>query len=566
MAVIATAGHVDHGKSELVRAMTGIEPDRYEEERRRGLTLDLGFGHAVASDGTILDIVDVPGHADYLKTMIAGMSHASIALLVVDAVEGSREQTREHLSVIEATRPLAGVVALTRVDLVDPERRELVATEVRDLLAASTLTWSDPIATSAVTGEGVGALIEELAVAVRSVDQQQSVLCQQDVRLFIDRAFSITGAGTVVTGTLASGRVSTGQQLVVGSAQHAVTVRGVQRHGSGYEQVDAVSRTAINLSGLPVTDVQRGDVLVASGRWAHTNVVDVELQLFDDTNVRNGKGFSVHIGSARRDVSLRPVGGNQHATKNWYRVRFAESLPLRPGDRLVLRDQGSGEVVGVGVVNDVAPIAAPSESTPDGSVEQQLVHHGWVTTDHAHRLTGLDLDPVVDRWVAAEAVVMSTLSGLRERLSNGPFDIAECSDVERGLLASIDEVIIEHGVARLGGVDPALESPLLDRLLAEGVATGPIDDDDRPVVARLVRLGVLIGHDGVYFHTEVLRDLEPILELLWNADPNGFTVADLRDALGVTRKHALPLVNCLDQMRITRRVGDRRVRGREATN
>jgi len=156
------------------------------------------------------------------------------------------------------------------------------------------------------------------------------------------------------------------------------------------------------------------------------------------------------------------------------------------------------------------------------------------------------------------------LSGLRERLSNGPFDIAECSDVERGLLASIDEVIIEHGVARLGGVDPALESPLLDRLLAEGVATGPIDHDDRPVVARLVRLGVLIGHDGVYFHTEVLRDLEPILELLWNADPNGFTVADLRDALGVTRKHALPLVNCLDQMRITRRVGDRRVRGRES--
>lgn len=566
MAVIATAGHVDHGKSALVRAMTGIEPDRYEEERRRGLTLDLGFGHAVASDGTVLDIVDVPGHADYLKTMIAGMSHASIALLVVDAVEGSREQTREHLEVIEATRPLAGVVALTRVDLVDSERREVVAAEVRDLLARSELSWSEPIATSAVSGEGLSALVEELANVVRSIEGQQVSLLQQPLRLFVDRAFSITGAGTVVTGTLASGRVSVGQQVVVGAANHEVTVRGVQRHGSDCEYVDAGSRVAINLSGVSASEIRRGDAIVEPDCWVYAKVVDVEIQLVEGPSIRNGKGFSADIGSARRDVSLRPVGGDRHVNQNWYRMRFEESLPLRPGDRFVLRDQGAGEVVGVAVVNDVAPVASPSQSTPDGSVQQQLVHHGWVTTRYARRLTGCDLQPVVERWVAAEVVVASTLNVLRERLTAGPFDIAECSDVERALLGSIDDVVVEHGVARLGGIDPALESPLIDRFLAEGVATGPIDSDDRPVVARLVRLGVLIGHDGVYFHTEVLRDLGPVLELLWNADPAGFTVADVRDALGVTRKHALPLVNCLDQMRITRRVGDRRVRGREVTN
>lgn len=565
MAVIATAGHVDHGKSALVRAMTGVEPDRYEEERRRGLTLDLGFGHAVASDGTILDIVDVPGHADYLKTMIAGMSHASVALLVVDAVEGSREQTKEHLAVIEATQPVAGVVALSRVDLVDAQRREEVAAELADLLAGSTLRWSGPISTSSVTGEGVVALIEELARVVRSVDSAQDGLSQQAVRLFVDRAFSITGAGTVITGTLASGCVSIGKQLLVGAARHEVSVRALQRHGSDCEHIAAASRAAINVSGLSAADVQRGDVVVEPNRWTHTNVVDVEIQLVDGASIRNGKGFSGHIGSARRDISLRPVGGDNSSGRHWYRMRFTDALPLCPGDRFVLRDQGTGQVVGVAIVNDVAPVAPPSASNPDGSVEQQLVHHGWVTTEHARRLTGSVLQPVVDRWVAAETVVESTLGVLRERLAAGPFDTAECSEVERALLSSMDDVVVEHGLARLGGVDPALESPLIDRLLGEGVATGPIEHGDRPVVARLVRLGVLIGHDGVYFHTDVLRGLEPILEILWNADPEGFTVADLRDALGITRKHALPLANCLDQMRITRRVGDRRIRGRDAT-
>ena len=562
MAVIATAGHVDHGKSALVRAMTGIEPDRYAEELRRGLTLDLGFGHVVSSDGTTLDIVDVPGHADYLKTMIAGMSQASVALLVVDAVEGGRAQTREHLAVIEATLPEAGVVALSRVDLVSMERRTQVAFEVTELLSQSSISWSQPFFTSAVTGEGVAALVDELARVVQTVDEQRSERPSVPVRLFVDRVFSITGAGTIVTGTLSSGCVSVGSELVLVSSDRSVTVRGVQRHGVECEQVAAVSRIAVNVSGLSTTELERGDALVEEGEWRNTTAVDVVLDLLEGSSIRNGKGFSAHIGSARRDVNLRPVGGADNAHRNWYRMRFDDPLPLRPQDRLVLRDQGVGEVVGVAIVNDVAPISSPSRSFPDGSVEQQLIAHGWITIAEARRLTGLDVAPVAGPWTAASTVVESTLRSLRERLGTAPFDVAECTEIERSLLSSIDGVVIEHGVARLGGVDPALESPLIDRFLVEGVATGPIDSADRPIVARLVRLGVLIGHDGVYFHTEVLRGLQPVLELLWGANPDGFTVAELRDALGVTRKHALPLANCLDQMMLTRRVGDRRVRGR----
>ena len=562
MAVIATAGHIDHGKSALVRAMTGIEPDRFEEERRRGLTIDLGFGHVTSRDGTVLDIVDVPGHADYLKTMIAGMSHASIALLVIDAVEGCRAQTREHLAVIDSIRPLAGVVALTRVDLVSGDRRVEVEREVDELLVSSPISWSRPLCTSAVTGEGIEVLVATLAQTVREVEASEQTLSELPARLFVDRVFSVSGAGTVVTGTLSSGSICAGDEFVIAGTGQRVGVRSVQRHGTNCDRIAAVRRTAINLSGVSATDLGRGDVIVAGARWIHTSVVDVQVEFLEGATMRNGKGFSAHIGSARRDVTFRPVGGPDSAQRGWFRMRFPNALPLAPRDRFLLRDNGSGVVVGVATVSDVSPVAAPSRAMPDGSIDQQLIHHGWVTIEQAERLTGRVVEPYVGRWIAAKSVIDESIATLRERLAQSTIETAECTEVERALLQMMEGVVIEHGAARIGESDPALESPLVDRLLAEGVSTGPIEMSDRKVAARLVRLGVLVSHDDVYFHVDVIRSLEPILEVLWSADPGGFTVAELRDALGVTRKHALPLANCLDQMRITRRAGDRRVRGR----
>ncbi len=562
MAVIATAGHIDHGKSALVRAMTGIEPDRFEEERRRGLTIDLGFGHVTSRDGTVLDIVDVPGHADYLKTMIAGMSHASIALLVIDAVEGCRAQTHEHLAVIDSIRPLAGVVALTRVDLVSGDRRVEVEREVDELLVSSPISWSRPLCTSAVTGEGIEVLVATLAQTVREVEASEQTLSELPARLFVDRVFSVSGAGTVVTGTLSSGSICAGDEFVIAGTGQRVGVRSVQRHGTNCDRIAAVRRTAINLSGVSATDLGRGDVIVAGERWIHTSVVDVQVEFLEGATMRNGKGFSAHIGSARRDVTFRPVGGPDSSQRGWFRMRFPNALPLAPRDRFLLRDNGSGVVVGVATVSEVSPVAAPSRAMPDGSIDQQLIHHGWVTIEQAERLTGRVVEPYVGRWIAAKGVIDESIATLRERLAQSTIETAECTEVERALLQVMDGVVIEHGAARIGESDPALESPLVDRLLAEGVSTGPIEMSDRKVAARLVRLGVLVSHDDVYFHVDVIRSLEPILEVLWSADPDGFTVAELRDALGVTRKHALPLANCLDQMRITRRAGDRRVRGR----
>jgi selenocysteine-specific elongation factor len=396
---------------------------------------------------------------------------------------------------------------------------------------------------------------------VREVDASEQALSKLPARLFVDRVFSVSGAGTVVTGTLSSGSICAGDEFVVAGTGQRVNVRSVQRNGTSCDQIAAVRRTAANLSGVSTTDLGRGDVIVQAARWAHTDVVDVQVELLEGATIRNGKSFSAHIGSARRNVTLRPVGGPDGAQRGWFRMRFPNALPLAPRDRFLLRGHGSGAVVGVATVSDVSPVVAPSRATPDGSIDQQLIHHGWVTVEEAERLTGRVVEPYVERWIAARSVIDESIGVLRERLAQSTIETAECTEVERALLQVMEGVVSEHGVARIGESDPALESPLVDRLLAEGVSTGPIEVNDRKVAARLVRLGVLVSHDDVYFHVDVIRSLGPILEMLWSADPDGFTVAELRDALGVTRKHALPLANCLDQMRITRRAGDRRVRG-----
>lgn len=554
MAVIATAGHVDHGKSALVRAMTGIEPDRYAEERRRGLTLDLGFAHVASSGGTVLDIIDVPGHADYLRTMVAGMGLADIALLVIDAVEGPRSQTREHLVAIESAGIAVGVAALTRCDLVDEARRSEVRTEVELLTNSSTVDWVAIVATSSVTREGVDDAVEVLAALTARVDEQRDAQARGALRLVVDRSFHIAGSGTVVTGTLDSGVVRAGDRVVLAPSGAAATVRGLQRHGGAVDEVSSRSRVALNLSGISVDDVVRGAVVLQPDAWMHANTVDVR---WVDEEGRFPPRVEVHLGAARHAAHVRPLASNGHA-----RLRFAPSLPLRPGDRLIVRSIGTGHVLGGAEVLDVDPVLRPSRSQPDGSLESLLAPHGWLRSGDAHRRVGHHLDDVVPGWIAAPSTVAASVEALSAMLSTGPVALSERADYERLLLATIDDVVIEHGQARRGAHDPALDHPVVDRLHREGVTPGSADDVDRATLGRLVRLGIVVAHDNIYFHRDTLAGLVPTLTHLWEEHPEGFTVSDLRTALGITRKYAVPLAVCLDTCGYTRRVGDRRVPGR----
>jgi selenocysteine-specific elongation factor len=553
VAVIATAGHVDHGKSALVRAMTGIEPDRFEEERRRGLTLDLGFAHTVAPDGTLLDIVDVPGHEDLVRTMIAGANHASVALLVIDAVEGPRAQTYEHMKVLEGVGINVGVVAISRCDLVDGDHLDLVDLEVRDLLAVSRVDWASIVHTSAVTGAGIELLVEALAEAVRAGGVHDRYRAARPARLVVDRSFHIAGSGTVVTGTLDSGNLARGMVLDVNG--RSTTVRALQRHGNDVDSVAADARCAVNLSGIEVAEVVRGDVLCEPGRWAMTEVFDARVDR--DTVDSLPRRVEIHLAGARRHASVRLLP----TTPNLVRIRFSGALPLRPRDRLVMRSIGSGRVLAGIEVLDVSPVLRPSRAKPDGSVESIIAPHGWLRTDEAARLVGDNVPETIPGWVAATGVVGVTLEQLRKRLESGPVPTTVLSEPERLLIERIPGVVVERGEARLGDRDPVLDHEVVGRVRDGGVTPPSVDDVDRAVLGRLVRLGIFMTHDGVYFHVDAVGEVNPVLEQLWEANPDGFTVSMLRETLGITRKHAVPLAECLDDRGATRRVGDRRVRG-----
>jgi selenocysteine-specific elongation factor len=334
MIVLATAGHVDHGKSTLVRALTGMEPDRYAEEQRRGMTIDLGFAWTELA-GRPVAFVDVPGHERFVTTMLAGVGPVPAVLLVVAADEGWMPQSAEHVAALSALGVRDGLLVLTRSDLMDPE---LARADAREHLAGTPLADVPDVAVSARTGEGLDALraaIGDLAARLPVPDPAA------DVRLWIDRAFTVRGAGTVVTGTLPAGRVRVGDELELDGRR--VVVRGLQSLGAPAQEATGTARVALNLRGLPREAVARGAALLTPGAWLAGDLLDVRVP---DADLP--AELALHVGSAAVPARVRPLGAGAA------RLRTARPLPLRIGDRVVLRDPGSRRVLGATVL-DVAP-------------------------------------------------------------------------------------------------------------------------------------------------------------------------------------------------------------------
>lgn len=571
MAVIATAGHVDHGKSSLVRALTGTDPDRLAEEQRRGMTIELGFAHVRGPRGATLSFVDVPGHVDLVRTMIAGASGSDVVMLVVDAREGWKPQTHEHLAVCELLGVRSGVVALSKADLVGPERIAEVTEESRTCLAGSPIEWAAFVATSTITGDGLGELATELEAAVERTGHPAPDLADRldRPRLFIDRVFSIAGTGTVVTGTLESGTITVGADLVSVPGGHASTVRGIQVHGATVDAAREGMRCALNLARTSTTDVSRGEALVIDGQWHATNVFDAEVLVPRGaaTDIGSGRGYTLHVGTNRQAATLRVLPASGPADERGLphpllvRVRTGSPLPLSPTDRFVLRRTGTDTTVAGGIVLDVAPVARPSRARPTGTTGAQLEHHGWVTVDVARRLTGRAVPAVAGDWTASPARVAETTGRLAALLDDGPVDLVGTAPHERDLLGAMPGVVVEHGTARRAGSDPLNAHPLALAIREAGVTPLPTADADRDIVRRLVRAAIVFEHDGIAFHVDTLGSLRPILDRLWADHPGGFAVSDLRTELGITRKHAVPLAECLDRAGLTRRAGDLRVPG-----
>jgi len=356
--VIGTAGHVDHGKSALVQALTGTDPDRLAEEKARGLTIDLGFAWTTLPSGREVGFVDVPGHERFVHNMLAGVGGVDCALFVVDASEGWRPQSVEHLAILDLLGIPAGVVALTKVDLVDEATLDRVAAEVADRLEATTLAGAPMVPTAAPSGLGVEALAAALDAAL---DRLPDPPDRGRPRLPVDRVFTMRGSGTVVTGTLSGGSLPAAGEVELLPAGRRARVRGLQSHGRPLAEATPARRLAVNLAGVTTDQVVRGDVLVLPGQWAATGTADCRLRCLAGAPapLRGRGAYLVYAGAAETAARLQPLDAIEvrPGTDALVRLHLERPLVLDMFEPVVLRDSGRDETVGGGLVLDPFPPA-----------------------------------------------------------------------------------------------------------------------------------------------------------------------------------------------------------------
>ncbi len=354
--VVGTAGHVDHGKTTLVKALTGIDTDRWEEEKKRGMTIDLGFAYLELPDGTLIGIVDVPGHEKFLKNMLAGAHGLDLVLFVIAADEGIMPQTKEHLTVCQSLGTKKGIVVITKKDLVDKEWLELVKEEVASFLKGTFLEGAPVVEVSSKTREGLKELIREIERISKEIEPKSS---KGILRLPVDRSFTVKGFGTVITGTLISGKVKVGDKLEILPKGTEVKVRGLQVHGKEVKEAFAGQRTAVNLSGVKKEEVKRGDLLSTVGSLKSTSLVDAVLELSRDAEVVITSGFKVHFHHLTKEVEgevfLIDKGELYPGERAFAQIRLkGEIVPLF-NDRFVIRNYSPAKVIGGGRILDPLP-------------------------------------------------------------------------------------------------------------------------------------------------------------------------------------------------------------------
>jgi selenocysteine-specific elongation factor len=604
MYVVATAGHVDHGKSTLVRALTGMEPDRWAEERRRGMTMDLGYAWMTLPDGERLAFVDVPGHERFVPNMLAGLGPVPAVLFTVAADGGWMPQSAEHLTAVDALGVRHGLLVVTRADLADPgpARRHALAE-----IAATSLGDVEAIAVSAVTGAGMDELRAALA---RLTAALPAAVPDGQVRLWIDRSFTIRGSGTVVTGTLPAGVVRTGQELLLVPLGLPVRVRGIQALGEPAAEVTGAARVALNLRGVPPDVPERGMALVEDGRWTMTGEIDVRVAIRGGEQPKFPPGLLLHIGSARTPARLRVLGADPAAV--YARLTLRDRLPLHVGDRALLRDPGAAgfAIFGATVLDPSPPrlrrrgaaVAAAKELAawpePPGAAEL-LRRHGLLRAGSLAAMGVAGAPPPVagdwladsDHWARLRGELPAAVAAFtaREPLARGmPVEAARAAlglpgrDLVIALLANPDPgpagapasgpasapapVRLDGGYlcTSAGPLPPKVARGIravLDDLAAAPFAAPDVErlrglGLDGKALAAAVRGGLLLRiSDQVVLAPGADAEAAKILGEM----PQPFTTSQARQALRTSRRVAIPLLEYLDRTRVTERLpGDQR--------
>lgn len=565
---ISTAGHVDHGKSTLVEALTGVDPDRFAEEKARGLTIDLGFGSAPLPSGRSVSIIDVPGHERFIRNMLAGVGAVDACLFVIAANEGWMPQSEEHLRILELLGVSHGLIALTKVGLCDPDIAELARLEVEERVEDTFLAGAPMVETDVVDGLGIDELRAELDDLV---DRTPAAADQRRPRLWVDRAFAARGAGTVVTGTLTGGQIRVDDELELRPKGAAVRIRALQSHHSQRTKIGPGNRVAVNLSGVGHQEVARGDVLVRAGQWHLTNRFDASLTVLStlDHEVSRRGAHAVYVGACELPARMRILGleALSPGEAGLVRLHLPRRLPLLPGDRFVLRESGRAETIGGGTVLDVDPVLPASKAKPDLSVDRVVAERGWVEADQLALLTGQRREPDVDRWVVSATVLEDALTRLRKAVKDaGPLglDIAGLDERDRAVLSLMEDMATEGGRVRLVGQSDPFENHRYTAALEAAPFTPPDPEAvgvDRSEVRELVKRGLIVEQDGVFFAAAAVQEAQSVLAEMLASQPDGVTVAEVRERLATTRKYALPLLAWMDGHGVTRRRGDVRIAG-----
>ena len=566
MHVIATAGHVDHGKSTLVKALTGVDPDRFDEEKERGLTIDLGFGVTQLPSGSSVSLIDVPGHIRFIKNMLAGVGSLKACIFVVAATEGWKPQSEEHLRILELLGVKHGIVALTKVNLCDEDLVELAHIEVEDHIAGTFLEGVPVIHIDALDGLGVNELRDALDDLLNILPISEDV---NRPRLWIDRVFAAKGAGTVVTGTLTGGSLKVDDDLELLPHHRQVRIRSLQNHYEECFDLPPGSRCALNLSGVSHDELARGDVLVRNGQWHETTIFDASLRVLEqlDHSVSRKGAYVLYLGSGEHSVRMRVLGSNELMPGSDGTVRFYAStgLPLLPGDRFILRESGRSETIGGGEVLDVDPQLTASEAEPDLSVERVIKERGWVEATELERLTGKKLPSDVGKWVVEPSVLRETLERIREEVAlSGPLglDLSQLDERDRAAAELLEDLKSSGGrLLAADSLDSLSGHPFVEKLNELLFAPPDPEGVDRAELRELVRRGDVIEQDGIFFSPSALKEAGRLAAELLKKNPEGFTVSTFRESAGNTRRHALPLLGHLDSTGVTRRRGDVRIAG-----
>ncbi len=613
MFVIGTAGHVDHGKSVLIKALTGIDPDRLREEKERGMTIDLGFAWLKLPSGLEVGVVDVPGHERFVRNMLAGVGGIDLALLVVAADEGIMPQTREHLAILDLLDITQSIVVITKKDLVDEELLSLVKLEIEELIKSTSLAGSPIVEVSAVNGEGMGDLISMIDRTLASAKTRRDI---GRPRLMIDRAFTIAGSGTVVTGTLLDGSLKVGQEVEIVPSGLKARLRGLQTHKSHIDIASAGSRVAANLSGLATSQLERGDVLTNPGWLLPATRLDVKLRLLPGIKhpLRHGTsvGFFTGAAEATSKVHLLETDKLDAGTVSWAQFTLSRPLAVVKGDHFIVRSPM--DTLGGGVIIDsraprhrrfredvIKNLKIRAEGSPEDvvsatlqlyqplGVDELIVRCNLATDEITAIIDGLTKDRKVVAVGQGKQRLFFTFSGW-EQLAGKSEEVVKSyhkkfptrpgipkSELSSRLKLSSTSIelqrLFEAGILVEDGSYVHLPSHRIQlspqqrakmdeflSVLKANPYSPPSDVILEPDLLKLLveQNQVVKVSEGVVFASTAYETM--VNKVVEHIKAKGkITLAEVRDMLGTSRKYAQALLEYMDEKKITRRVGDERV-------